>query len=425
MSHKKELDKIYKKLDLISKKGRDGIFDYHEFVDDLVNSGRRYLLEDVMISKYNIDINKFISIDVMKQYTFNDIRFITKSTFQEQFKKLMINNNLYQVGHHIYDTNTNYLYGDIKEEEIPIVNFPAYRDTKLYEKLDKDNVTRLVVTKDFDLLQIVYKDSVDTYNGVTYSTVKYDDTIKMIDKYNISLTELISRSSDYDNIYINEFNLYFADINICRLIHFILQFEQSSYNKNDSPKNKITKGNFICDDPVRYFTVTDKFIRVIDNDSVTFQLDVYNKDGDFIFYQRKISFSNDYITGTYNTVNKKIEIKFPISTNSLNPIIQLFYKYYFNPTYVLYGINGQNNNHLLDDLSFFGNWSLVYNHQDSTNLYIDLMSPNGMIIKEYTLPWGNAMFLNLGDVISNVGIKIGPSLTITLPINLDWSQVSF
>lgn len=232
MSYRKEYNKVYKKINSIAQKGIDGKFDYYIYINDLVDSGQYSLLEDVMSTKYKIDIRLYKSTDDMKHKTFDKVREKTASPFQTRLKALCEYRSVYQVSYHFYDSINNHYLGDIKEVEDP-ANWIAYKDPKLAEKQDQIKVINLEVTsgisqstidsiptfidnrtlsidfKNEDLVRYdgnIYECVLDytysysspitpTYSNYwmqifspTYSlTVIGDNTIKLIDKYNMAI----------------------------------------------------------------------------------------------------------------------------------------------------------------------------------------------------------------------------------------------
>jgi len=145
MSYRKEVNKIYKKINSIAQKGQDGSFEFYVYIDDIVDGGLYQLLEDTMITKYDIDIRKFKSTHDMKHRTYELIRQKTVSIFQNQLKELFNSNNVYQVGFHFYDSTNNHYLGDIREIEQK-ADWIAYKDPKLAEKQDQIRVINLEVT---------------------------------------------------------------------------------------------------------------------------------------------------------------------------------------------------------------------------------------------------------------------------------------
>lgn len=126
-----KIKQIYKKVDSIAKKGKDGYLDYTMYLDELVAQGEWSLFEDMMLTKYQINTRQYKSVDQVKSKTFEKIRFYTLDDFQEELKKLYIEEGVYQNGFNVYKTSNNDLLGQIYETEIVTENYPLYKDTEL------------------------------------------------------------------------------------------------------------------------------------------------------------------------------------------------------------------------------------------------------------------------------------------------------
>lgn len=142
MSYRKDADKIYNKIDKIAKMGSDGIFEYCIYVDQIIDNSQYTILEDVLDVRYGIDIKKYPSVFIMKKDTFKKIRYFTNSTSQEKLSLLEKNKNVYSVGYHFFDLNSNTYLGDIVEVEQP-QNWIAYKDPLLSEKQDQIRVINI------------------------------------------------------------------------------------------------------------------------------------------------------------------------------------------------------------------------------------------------------------------------------------------
>jgi hypothetical protein len=168
MSYRKDYNKIVNKINSIALKGKSGIYDYYSYIDELIENSQYSIFEDVLLSKYKINVKIYKTVQDIKKQTFNLIREGTKSSFQVKLKKLFDTNNIYQMGFKFYDsTNNNYL-GDIKEVEEKR-NWIVYRDPELAEKEDQISVINLEIVK-----------------GITQSFI-VDDTIPLYDKYKQSI----------------------------------------------------------------------------------------------------------------------------------------------------------------------------------------------------------------------------------------------
>lgn len=114
---KKKIDKIYKKIDAISKKGSIGRIEYYQYVDELVTNNQYSIFQDTLERKYGINTMNMPSVDEVKKMTFNQIRFQTTSKFQEDLKKIFDKSSLVQIGQNVTHVG-NYL-GKIIQTDLP------------------------------------------------------------------------------------------------------------------------------------------------------------------------------------------------------------------------------------------------------------------------------------------------------------------
>jgi hypothetical protein len=144
MSYRSEYNKIYNKINNIAKKGKDAIFDYYIFIDEIIDNGQYAILQDVLVTKYNIVAKNFKSIQDLKHKTFSTIRSYTNSSNQVELKKLFDSKNVYSIGYHFFNKTNNKFLGDIKEVE-ESEDWIAYKDPKLTEKEDEIRIINLEV----------------------------------------------------------------------------------------------------------------------------------------------------------------------------------------------------------------------------------------------------------------------------------------
>ena len=128
--YKVEADKMYNKITTIAKKGQDGIFDYYNYIDEVINNKLYSVYEDVLVTKFNIDFLKYKSVEEMKSKTFKIIRSFTNTSFQEKLKQIFDKNGVYAIGFHFYESSTNRYLGDIIEIDISS-NWIMYKDYSL------------------------------------------------------------------------------------------------------------------------------------------------------------------------------------------------------------------------------------------------------------------------------------------------------
>lgn len=136
MSYKTDELKIYNKIDSLARKGKDGIFDYYIYIDQLVDNSQYSILENVLIDYYFIDAKKYESVQDLKKDTFHLIREVTTSTIQKQLKKLFDSLGVYQIGFHFFNSSSNKYLGDIKEFDTK-TNWDFYNNDELRESLDE------------------------------------------------------------------------------------------------------------------------------------------------------------------------------------------------------------------------------------------------------------------------------------------------
>jgi len=134
MDRNREITKIYNKIDTIARKGKTAVYQYYNYISELIDNQQYYLFQDVMMTRYEIDIRYYKSVDEMRRLTFPKIREKTQQSFQKQLKKLFDSKNVYPIGFHFFNkTNSHYL-GDIVEVEEPHATI-LYQDPELVKKL--------------------------------------------------------------------------------------------------------------------------------------------------------------------------------------------------------------------------------------------------------------------------------------------------
>ena len=101
---RKRVDKIYKKIDLIAKKGKDNVFEYYKYIDELVDKGEYSNFELALYYNYNIDTNIYIDVEEVKKKTWKEILFQTNTSFMDKLKSMYDTRNVYQISSNIYTT---------------------------------------------------------------------------------------------------------------------------------------------------------------------------------------------------------------------------------------------------------------------------------------------------------------------------------
>lgn len=105
---RKKVTKIYSQINRIAQKGKDYTLEYHKLIDDIVNKGDYAHLEICLADKYNLDPNKYRSVDELKTKTWKHILFETDANFITGLKKLYKTNSIYQQGYEIRSDLNDY-----------------------------------------------------------------------------------------------------------------------------------------------------------------------------------------------------------------------------------------------------------------------------------------------------------------------------
>lgn len=116
-SYRREYNKIYTKINRLAEKGPDYIFDYYEFIDEIIAKKQYIILQDVMLTKYEIQMRNFSSIAEFKDFSFKEIRKSINDVSVEAIEKVFNQKLVYLVGFHLYDSNNNHYLGDIREDQ--------------------------------------------------------------------------------------------------------------------------------------------------------------------------------------------------------------------------------------------------------------------------------------------------------------------
>ena len=114
---KKRVEKVYLKIDSISKKGEEGFIEYKAYIDELVDEQKFYVLENVLERKYKIDTADLTVVDIKSPKIYGLIRFKTHSPFQESLKKLYDSYGLYVIGINVFRNGE--LIGEIMKVSDP------------------------------------------------------------------------------------------------------------------------------------------------------------------------------------------------------------------------------------------------------------------------------------------------------------------
>lgn len=106
---RKHLEKIFNKIDSIAKKGKDNVFEYYKYIDELVSKGEYSYFEQALYYYYKIDISNYIDVSAVKRKTWKPILFETSSSFSTKLKRLYDDRKVYQIGFDIYSDDISRL----------------------------------------------------------------------------------------------------------------------------------------------------------------------------------------------------------------------------------------------------------------------------------------------------------------------------
>ena len=181
MTYKQEIQKIYKKLDSLAKRGVDAYLEFREYIDELIGYGQYSIFDDVMVTKYNIDIKKYKSVEDLKKNVFSEIRFQTTSKFLKDLKRLYTSKGVYNTGIHFYNLNNNKYLGDIREIDSNIVSENYFQDPRLSKMLNETPHISVIVGLSSSIYDAIPEYNSNYTNGaisfVTYSQIVYDKNV--------------------------------------------------------------------------------------------------------------------------------------------------------------------------------------------------------------------------------------------------------
>ena len=104
---KKKIEKIFNKIDKLATKGKDQIQEYYKLIDELVDKGEYSYLEQCLCRFYEIEASSFSNVGDIKTKTWNDILFLTNTSFSKKLKKLYDSKNVYQIAFDIHSDSAS------------------------------------------------------------------------------------------------------------------------------------------------------------------------------------------------------------------------------------------------------------------------------------------------------------------------------
>lgn len=178
MTYRQEIEKIYKKVDSLAQRGEDAYLDFREYIDDLIGYGQYSIFDDVMFTKYNLDVKKYKSVEDLKKGIFKDIRFQTTSKYLKNLQKLYKSKGVFNTGLHFYNSTNGKYLGDIREISQSTSNVNTFQDPRLSQRLNATPYLEVIVGLSSSIYDAIPEYDLNNTNGVinyvTYSQVSYN-----------------------------------------------------------------------------------------------------------------------------------------------------------------------------------------------------------------------------------------------------------
>jgi hypothetical protein len=153
--HRRKINKIYKKIDSLSSKGKDNILEYYKYINELIEKGDYSSFEEVINLYYGVDISIFQTVDDFRDIVWDEICLQTKLPILVRISNLYKSNGLYQQSTYIFkqedyeiDSDGRILpIGQIIESEKNTNDFDFLVKNKMYARLIGERITFLEVIK--------------------------------------------------------------------------------------------------------------------------------------------------------------------------------------------------------------------------------------------------------------------------------------
>ena len=180
-NNKKKIDKIYKQIDSLAKKGKDQVFEYYKLIDEIINKSEYDFFEQCMYVYYKIDIVG-VEVSVIKKKTWSEILFQTNTSFLTSLKKMYDKKLVYQTGFNVYTQDVNSLIGQIKEIELYTQDVKYLIENKEFAKIMGSREVYLEVLKTGATSSVII--------GATSSKSSPDQ--KLLNRYSQAIDILLS-----------------------------------------------------------------------------------------------------------------------------------------------------------------------------------------------------------------------------------------
>lgn len=180
MTYRQEIEKIYKKVDSLAQRGVDAYLEFNEYINELIDYGQYSIFDDVMFTKYNLDVKKYKSVEDLKKNIFKDIRFQTTSKYLKNLQKLYKSKGVFNTGLHFYNSTNGKYLGDIREISQSTSNVNNFQDPRLLQRLNTPYL-EVIVGLSSSIYDAIPEYDLNNTNGVinyvTYSQVSYNKNI--------------------------------------------------------------------------------------------------------------------------------------------------------------------------------------------------------------------------------------------------------
>jgi len=182
---RKKLEKIYNKINSIAVKGKDNVFEYYKYIDELIDKGEYGYLEQVLAYYYKLEIIDAIDVSLVKKNTWKPILFNTNTSFSTKLKKMYDTKNVYQISSNIYTTglsSSSILLGKINEIDTYSTDSKYLQDNKDLAKLQGSRI----------ILLDVYKVGSLTASQITDNNTDLSSDQNLLNRYTTAVLYLLS-----------------------------------------------------------------------------------------------------------------------------------------------------------------------------------------------------------------------------------------
>jgi hypothetical protein len=151
-------NKIISRIEKIAKKGRNNKLEYTKYVNELINKEQYYILLNIIDTYFQLPLYHIEDVPEFINLSWYRILINTHSDILVRIKRILDNNDVYQIGNDIY-TNDNVLLGSIFEFDVKTDTFRYYLKNKEFSKLIKEHKTFINVLKNNILTTIDQDDN--------------------------------------------------------------------------------------------------------------------------------------------------------------------------------------------------------------------------------------------------------------------------